>query len=36
MKTLLLGAAALAVLATANYSPALANRFGPFDTRVTD
>jgi hypothetical protein len=36
MKTLLLGAAVLAVVATANLSPVLANRFGPFDTRVTD
>jgi hypothetical protein len=36
MKTLLLGAAALAVATTANLSPALANRLGPFDTRLTD
>ena len=36
MKTLLLGTAVLAVVATANLSSALANRLGPFDTRVTD
>jgi hypothetical protein len=36
MKTLLFGAAALAVAAAANLSPAMANRLGPFDTRTTD
>jgi hypothetical protein len=36
MKTLLLSAAALAVVAAANVSPAMANRFGAFDTRLTD
>ena len=35
-KTLFLGAAVLAVVATANLSPAMANRLGPFDTRLTD
>jgi hypothetical protein len=35
MKILLLTAAALAVSA-ASLSPAMANRFGPFDTRLTD
>ena len=36
MKTLLLAATTLAVVATASLSPSLANRFGPFDMRVTD
>ena len=36
MKTLLLTATALAVVCTLGLSPAMANRFGPFDTRLTD
>jgi hypothetical protein len=36
MKTLLLTATALAVVYTLGLSPAMANRFGPFDTRLTD
>jgi heme/copper-type cytochrome/quinol oxidase subunit 1 len=36
MKTLLLTATALAVVCTVGLSPAMANRFGPFDTRLTD
>ena len=36
MKTLLLAATTLAVVATVSLSPVLANRLGPFDTRVTD
>jgi hypothetical protein len=33
---LLLTATALAVVCTVSLSPAMANRFGPFDTRLTD
>jgi len=36
MKTLLLTTTALAVVCTVGLSPAMANRFGPFDTRLTD
>ena len=36
MKTLLLTATALTVVCTVGLSPAMANRFGPFDTRLTD
>jgi hypothetical protein len=36
MKTLLLSATALAVVSTVSLSPAMANRFGPFDTRLID
>jgi hypothetical protein len=36
MKTVLLTATALAVASTVSLSPAMANRFGPFDTRLTD
>ncbi len=36
MKILLLTAAALVVVCTVGLSPAVANRFGPFDTRLTD
>jgi hypothetical protein len=36
MKTILLTATALAVVSTVSLSPAMANRFGPFDTRSTD
>jgi len=36
MKTLLLTATALAVVCTVSLSPAMANRFGPFDPRLTD
>jgi hypothetical protein len=36
MKTLLLTATALAMVYTLGLSPAMANRFGPFDTRLTD
>jgi hypothetical protein len=36
MKTLMLAGATLAVATFANLSPAMANRFGPFDTRLTD
>ena len=36
MKTLLFTAAALGVVCTLGLSPAMANRFGPFDTRLTD
>jgi hypothetical protein len=36
MKTGLLAATALAVVTTLSLSPAMANRFGPFDTRTTD
>jgi hypothetical protein len=36
MKTLLLTATALAVVSIVSLSPAMANRFGPFDTRLTD
>jgi hypothetical protein len=36
MKTLLLASTALAVASAVNLSPAMANRFGPFDTRLTN
>jgi hypothetical protein len=36
MKILLLTATALTMVAAASLSPAMANRFGPFDTRLTD
>jgi len=36
MKTLLLAASGLAVVCAVSLSPAMANRFGPFDTRLTD
>jgi hypothetical protein len=36
MKIFLLAVLALAVVTAANLSPAMANRFGPFDTRLTD
>jgi hypothetical protein len=36
MKAYLLAGTALAVVAVANFSPAMANRFGPYDTRLTD
>ena len=36
MKALLLTATALAVVVTMSLSPATANRFGPFDTRLID
>ena len=36
MKTLLLTATALAVVCTVSLSPAMANRIGPDDTRLTD
>jgi len=36
MKTLLLTATALAVVYTVSLSPAMANRLGPDDTRLTD
>lgn len=36
MKTLLLTATAAVVVYSVSLSPAMANRFGPFDTRLTD
>ena len=36
MKPLLFAATALAIVAAANLSPAMANRLGPFDTRLSD
>jgi hypothetical protein len=36
MKVLLLAGTALAVVSAANLSPAMANRLGPYDTRLTD
>ena len=36
MKAYLLAGTALAVVTAVNLSPAMANRLGPFDTRVTD
>ena len=36
MKTGLLAATALAVVTALSLSPAMANRFGPYDTRLTD
>jgi len=36
MKAYLLAGTALAIVTAANFSPAMANRLGPDDTRLTD